>query len=97
MFQSLRLNVLILAGMLTGITVYFGMELIGLLDNVDIPPSAIIAVVSLLVGVGLGSLGSSINALLSPPPPGNQVPESTHVSTVETFERIIGDILHRDS
>ena len=75
LIDKLRVNVVIVAVLVTWVIVDFGDKLIAQLDKAtDIPPEAIIAVLALLIGTGIGGLLSAMVRMFESP----SVPADLH-------------------
>ena len=80
LIDKLRVNVVIVAVLITWIIIDFGDKLINLLGEGDIPVEAIIAALSLLIGTGIGGLITTMGRMFDSP----SVP-------ADTFERVLKD------
>lgn len=67
LFDKLRVNVILLALLITWIIIDFGDKLIGLLGETEIPVEAIIATLSLLIGTGIGGLITILGRMFESP------------------------------
>ena len=72
MRDKIRPNVIILALLTAGVTVIFGVMLIGLIEN-----SISNEILALLVGIGVGGLMTLAGQVATDPPPPT-IPASTH-------------------
>ena len=78
--DKLRVNVVIVAGLITYLIVDFGAALIALLGDSLVPTEAIIATLALLIGTGIGGLITTMGRMFDSP----SVP-------ADTFERVVKD------
>ena len=78
LIDKLRINVVIVAVLITWIIIDFGDKLINLLGDGEIPVEAIIATLALLIGTGIGGLITTMGRMFDGP----SVP-------ADTFERIM--------
>ena len=82
--DKLRINVLIVALLVTWLIMDFGDKLIGLLAGIEgITPAAIIGVISGLIGVGIGGLIAAMIRMFESP----QVPADVHERLVKSLSR----------
>ena len=80
--DKLRINVLIVALLVTWLIMDFGDKLIGLLAGIEgITPAAIIGVISGLIGVGIGGLIAAMIRMFESP----QVPADVHERMIKSF------------
>ena len=79
--DKLRVNVIIVALLATFVTVDFGDKLIGLLDvdGVDVPIEAVIGVLGIVIGTGLGGLIATMVRMFESP----SVPADVHERVVK--------------
>ena len=83
MIDKLRVNVVIVALLITWIIIDFGDKLINLLTG-DVQPDLIITVLTGLIGVGIGGLITAMGRMFDSP----SVP-------ADTFERVVKDAQRR--
>ena len=79
LIDKLRVNVVIVAVLITWIIIDFGDKLIGLLGDAEVPVEAIIAVLSLLIGTGIGGLITTMGRMFDSP----SIPADSHERLVE--------------
>lgn len=84
LIDKLRVNVVIVALLVTWIVLNFGDRLIDLLGGSGVQPETVIAAFSLLIGVGIGGLISAMVRMFESP----NVP-------ADTFERVVKDAQKR--
>ena len=84
--MKLRTNVIIIAALITWIIMDFGDAMIVLLGKeTDLPPEAIIAIMSMLIGTGIGGLIVAMTRMFESP----QVPADTHERIVDGMMAVI--------
>ena len=84
LIDKLRVNVVIVALLITWIIIDFGDKLINLLGDGEVPVEAIIATLALLIGTGIGGLITTMGRMFDSP----SIP-------ADTFERVVKDAQKR--
>ena len=83
LIDKLRVNVVIIAVLVTWVIVDFGDKLIDIIATQDdIPPELIITLISTLIGVGIGGLIAAMVRMFETP----SVPAETHERTVDRIQ-----------
>ena len=83
LIDKLRVNVVIVALLVTWIVLSFGGKLIDLLSGDNVEPETVIAAFSLLIGVGIGGLISAMVRMFESP----SVPADLHERVTETLSK----------
>ena len=81
LFDKLRINVVIVAGVIAFLVHDFGDKLIALLPGLGLPPELIITLLSTLIGVGIGGLIAAMIQMFNSP----QVPADSHERIVKAL------------
>ena len=83
LLEKLRVNVMGIAVILFFLIKDFGDKLIGVLGDSEVPPEAIIAVLGLLIGTGIGGLIAALIRMFESP----QVPADVHERLVKSLAK----------
>ena len=83
--DKLRVNVIIVAGLITWLIMDFGDKLISQLNKADaLPPEVIITVLTTLIGTGIGGLIVTMGRMFDSP----SVPADTHERMVKNARKV---------